>query len=273
MYKYLLMGAAVVVIGVGGWIYVNHTPAAPAVPTASPTSSGTFIATPVSGSVPFSVDFSYSLEKYGRYATKLDYGDGTKEEGYVSADDGINGSPMRHVSHTYTAAGTYTATLMKAADGTVLATVTVNATTRAPLRSTSVIFNPKDIAVGDQLGAFKVTKAYYGAATPSYAHDQYLITFAGTLTFTGVYGKGPEMGCFIPLENVPASAMQQLPRVGTDQIPRTLNLDVADIPQADWPATGDVVEVTIDRFVAAYEAKECGTDYAHVESIKKIPAQ
>lgn len=137
--------------------------------------------------------------------------------------------------------------------------------------TTGVEFNPKEVAVGDQYGIFTVIKVWYMPSTPSYPDNLYNIDFSGTTTIAGVFGQAPDTGCFIPLENIATSTMQQLPRsVLHPQISHTLNLDVDDIPTADLPSAGDAVEVTIDRYVSAYTAKTCGGDYGHVTSIKKI---
>lgn len=145
-----------------------------------------------------------------------------------------------------------------------------NQTATSASVSHGVEFVPKNVVVGEQYGTFKVVSAKYSAPSESYPIEQYTIAFAGTMTLVGTYGKGGESGCFTPLRDVSASIMQQLPRNKINSnIPSVLDLSLDDVGTNQF-SVGDTVEVTIDRFVAAYVGKECGNDYGHVVSIRKI---
>ena len=147
---------------------------------------------------------------------------------------------------------------------------TSTAAMRAARVSTSVLFDPKDAVVGDQYGVFKIIKARYEPPS-SYPDAMYSIYFSGTTTITGVIGAWSDMGCFIPLKNIPNSMAEQLPRsVAHPQIPDVLDLSLDDVSNVYSPHVGDAVEVTIDQYVGAFVAKECGGNYGHVTSIKKI---
>lgn len=154
----------------------------------------------------------------------------------------------------------------------VSASTTYTIVTRAPRVFPSVVYDPKDVAVGDQYGGFKTVKAWYEPATASYPDAMYSIDFVGTTTIRGVLGETSSgMGCFTPLEDIPAASAQQLPRsIVNPQLPTRLDLYLEDAPAADRPAAGDAVEVTIDRFVGSFVATTCGDDHGHVISIKKI---
>jgi PKD repeat protein len=88
----------------------------------STNNTGTLTASPTSGAAPLSVSFSYQGSPSQTY--RINFGDGQSDNMYGEVPPGGSFSGIVGTTHTYTATGTYTATLLDS-NGKNIGAVTV----------------------------------------------------------------------------------------------------------------------------------------------------
>jgi hypothetical protein len=152
MNKYLLIGAVVVLAGIGGWVFFDQAPASSPTGSASTTqntntqqsaqntpnpsekstqtsqTNGSLTVSSANGDAPFVVVFSIKESAGGQY---IDFGDGTNPcspmtSGFVMDEGGCMAPAYPQTfSHTYTAPGTYKVTASRQFPSSTLGIVTI----------------------------------------------------------------------------------------------------------------------------------------------------
>jgi hypothetical protein len=153
---------------------------------------------------------------------------------------------------------------------------------KSAVTSNGLEFDPAKVQPGEKFGAFTVITS--SAYTIGDEHS-YSVSFKGPVNIQGVLNNFEPSMCGAVLE-ISTSTSETLPRVSGEKVgSMNVYLDLDGLPEAErvtytsagftTPSgqllqEGDVLEVTVDTFLASHQGKDCSGKRIQVTSLKKL---